>query len=149
MKIVMMEIQFQVYPNASEICDGLDNMKICDGQIDEGTLMTIYEDIDGDGFGNPDASLDSCEVLNGFLQQVRTATIAMQVSIHQISRYAMTWTIIAMIWLMTKIQIWMYKRRMSIMSIWIMMDLEIRMKVHCFVYQEMVLLKMQMIATMT
>lgn len=48
-----------VYPNAAEICDGLDNN--CDGQMDEGFVInTFYADADGDGFGDANTPLNTC-----------------------------------------------------------------------------------------
>ena len=53
-----------VYPGAQEICDDIDNN--CDGQIDEGLSLTYYPDNDGDGFGNPQESLESCSTIPGY-----------------------------------------------------------------------------------
>ena len=48
-----------VYPSAEEVCDGIDND--CNTQIDEGVTNLYYQDDDGDGYGNPQVTLESCE----------------------------------------------------------------------------------------
>ena len=49
-----------------EICNGLDDN--CDGVIDEGVLPVFFADVDGDGFGDPGAPLQECEVPQGYVQ---------------------------------------------------------------------------------
>jgi len=57
----------EVNPEASEICDGVDND--CNDEIDEGDATdatTWYADSDGDGFGDPDDSAQACDALKGY-----------------------------------------------------------------------------------
>jgi len=54
-----------IFPNAEEICDGIDNN--CDGQIDEGVLISFYADADGDGFGNVNIVQEACAAPEGFI----------------------------------------------------------------------------------
>ena len=55
-----------VHPNATEICDGIDNN--CNGQTDEGKV-TYYIDADGDGYGSVSNPIESCTPIAGRITQ--------------------------------------------------------------------------------
>ena len=53
-----------IYP-AAEICNGIDDN--CDGEVDEFVTNTYYADNDGDGFGNVDNFVFSCDLPLGYV----------------------------------------------------------------------------------
>jgi subtilisin-like proprotein convertase family protein len=54
-----------VNPGETEVCNTIDDD--CDTMIDEGVQTTFYADADGDGFGNPAASLLACTAPMGYV----------------------------------------------------------------------------------
>ncbi len=53
-----------VHPGATEFCNDIDDN--CNGQVDEGVGFTYYRDADGDGFGDPDSTTLSCDLVVGY-----------------------------------------------------------------------------------
>ena len=61
-----------VHPDATEVCDGLDND--CDGGVDHGDASLVltdgdtwYADTDGDGVGDPDTAVQACTAPSGHI----------------------------------------------------------------------------------
>ena len=55
-----------ISPGEEEVCDGADND--CDGEPDDGLPeVTVYEDMDGDGFGDPAAAVEACGAIEGLV----------------------------------------------------------------------------------
>ena len=54
----------EAFPGGVEICDEADND--CDGTVDEGVTTTYYQDVDGDGYGVPDATTEGCTRPTGY-----------------------------------------------------------------------------------
>ena len=59
------DTDFNVNPGVTEVCDSKDNN--CDGQIDEGMTITFYSDNDGDSYGDPTSSIESCSAPSGYV----------------------------------------------------------------------------------
>jgi hypothetical protein len=57
--------QPDVFPGATETCDELDNN--CDGNVDEGALLTFYADSDGDGVGLAASTIAACAAPMGYV----------------------------------------------------------------------------------
>jgi hypothetical protein len=51
-------------PLETERCDGVDND--CDGTADDGLVISWYEDVDQDGYGRDDASIEDCLQPSGY-----------------------------------------------------------------------------------
>ncbi len=50
---------------SDEVCDGLDNN--CDGDVDEGVLLTFYQDSDLDTYGNAAVTTEACAAPSGYV----------------------------------------------------------------------------------
>ena len=64
-----------IYPNAPEICDGVDNN--CNQEVDEDVTITVYVDADGDGFGDPVQNCKPVQHQTDWCQMPMTVMIQM------------------------------------------------------------------------
>jgi hypothetical protein len=55
-----------IFPNAEEVCDGVDND--CDSAVDEDVGFTFYADLDGDLKGDPEAAVQACAPRDGLVE---------------------------------------------------------------------------------
>ncbi len=60
------DLDASVNPDATESCNGTDDD--CDGEIDEGELLTAYTDLDGDGFGADDSLVEVCAFSDTYVE---------------------------------------------------------------------------------
>jgi hypothetical protein len=54
-----------IYPGSTEVCNTYDDD--CDGNIDEGLLLSFFIDADGDGYGNPNQTTLACGPSTGIV----------------------------------------------------------------------------------
>ncbi len=54
-----------VYPGATEACNEIDDD--CNDEVDDGAGPYWYADLDGDGYGNPDSGIRSCDAIAGYV----------------------------------------------------------------------------------
>jgi len=59
------DLDATINPGVYETCNGIDDD--CDGDIDDGIATTWYQDEDGDGFGDPDGTAQSCYKPDGYV----------------------------------------------------------------------------------
>jgi hypothetical protein len=52
-----------IHPNQNEVCNFKDDN--CNGTVDEGVTITVYRDMDGDGFGDPEQRVEACAAGGG------------------------------------------------------------------------------------
>ena len=55
----------EIYPYRQETCDGIDNN--CNGEIDELANQFFFADNDGDGYGDPAITIQSCDQPSGYV----------------------------------------------------------------------------------